>query len=59
MLNKITEKRRRIMEEKIKPVAKMKMKGKGKCEKGKNTLKKTPHLCSQSRALRMEDGDAE
>ena len=28
------------MEEKNKPVTKMKMKGKGKCEKGKNTLKK-------------------
>ena len=30
VLNKITEKRRRIMEEKNKPVAKMKMKGKRK-----------------------------
>ena len=47
------------MEEKNKPVAKMKKKGKGKSEKGKNTLKKPPLLCSQSRALRMEDGDAE
>ena len=47
------------MEEKNKPVAKMKTKGKGKSEKGKNTLKKTPLLCSQSRALWMEDGDAE
>merc|ERR1712179_454680 len=59
VLNKITEKRRRIMEEKNKPVAKMKTKGKGKSEEIKNTLKKTPLLCSQSRALRMEDGDAE
>ena len=42
------------MEEKNKPVAKMKKKG-----KGKNTLKKPPPLCSQSRALWMEDGDAE
>ena len=32
------------MEEKNKPVTKMKMKGKGKCEKGKNTLKNTAPL---------------
>ena len=38
VLSKITEKRRRIMEEKNKPVAKMKTKGKS--EKGKNNLKK-------------------
>merc|ERR1712033_50073 len=56
VLNKITEKRRRIMEEKNKPVAKIKKKGKGKSEKGKNTLKKPPLLCSRSRALRMEAG---
>jgi len=47
------------MEEKNKPVAKMKTKGKGKSEKGKNTLKKTPLLCSHRRALRTEVGDAE
>ena len=47
------------MEEKNKPVAKMKKKGKGKSEKEKNTLKKPPLLCSQSRVLRMKDGDAE
>ena len=35
------------MEEKNKPVTKMKMKGKGKCEKGKNTLKK--HCSSVAR----------
>ena len=46
VLNKITEKRRRIMEEKNKPVAKVKTKGKGNSEKGKNTLKNSPFLCS-------------
>ena len=35
------------MEEKNKPVAKMKKKGKGKIEKGKNTLKK--HCSSVAR----------
>ena len=41
VLNKITEKRRRIMEEKNKPVAKMKMKGKGRVKRERIPLKKT------------------
>ena len=47
------------MEEKNKPVAKMKTEEKERDEKGKNTLKIPPILCSQSGALRMEDGDDE
>ena len=59
VLSEITEKRRRIMEERKNPVAKKKTEGKQKDEKKKNTLNKPSLLCEQSAALRMEDGDAE
>ena len=59
VLSKIIEKRRRIMEEKNKPVTKKKTEGKEKGEKKKDPLNQPPLLCEQSAALRMEDGDNE